>query len=63
MRGSRASLYRDVKAEDCPRLVERILKAYLAHRQTNETFLTFTRRRQVGALKAIVESVGSEAAA
>ena len=61
--GIARELYRDVKAEDCPRLVERILKAYLAHRQTNETFLTFTRRRQVGALKAIVESVGSEAAA
>ncbi len=32
-------IYRDVKAEDAPRTVERMLKAYLAHRAGDETFL------------------------
>ena len=36
-------IYQDVKAEDAPRTVERILKAYLAHRaSTDETFLAFS---------------------
>ena len=38
-------IFRDVKAEDAPRMVERMLKAYLAHRASpQETFLAFTRR-------------------
>ncbi len=37
-------IYHDVKAEDAPRTVERILKAYLAHRASpQESFLAFTR--------------------
>ncbi len=45
-------LYRDVKAEDAPKTVERMLKAYLAHRASaDESFLTFTRRHEVDALK------------
>jgi ferredoxin-nitrite reductase len=49
-------LYRDVVAEDAPRTIERILKAYLAHRASREeTFLAFTRRHEIDALKAMTE--------
>jgi ferredoxin-nitrite reductase len=54
-------LYRDVKAEDAPRTVERMLKAYLAHRASpRESFLAFTRRHDVDALRALVESEAVE---
>ena len=54
-------LYRDVKAEDAPRTVERVLKAYLAHRSSpRESFLAFTRRHEVDALRALVESEAVE---
>ena len=47
-------IYRDVKAQDAPRAVERMLKGYLAHRASpEETFLVFSRRHEVGALKAM----------
>jgi ferredoxin-nitrite reductase len=47
-------LYRDVKAEDAPATVERMLKAYLAHRATRaESFLAFANRHEVDALKAL----------
>jgi len=42
-----------VKAEDAPRSVERIVRAYLAHRSPQETFLDFSRRHEVEALKAM----------
>jgi ferredoxin-nitrite reductase len=42
-----------VKAEDAPPMIERMLKAYLAHRDADETFLTFTRRHETDALKAM----------
>jgi ferredoxin-nitrite reductase len=46
-------LYRDVKAEDAPQTVERILKAYLAHRASpQESFIEFARRHDIDALKA-----------
>jgi ferredoxin-nitrite reductase len=46
-------IYRDVKAEDAPKMVERMLKAYLAHRASaEESFLTFTRRHEIETLKA-----------
>ena len=49
-------IYRDVVAEDAPRTVERILKAYLAHRASpEETFLAFARRHEIDALKAMTE--------
>ena len=45
-------LFRDVTAAATPRTVERILKAYLAHRASREeTFLAFTRRHEIDALK------------
>ena len=49
-------LYRDVVAEDAPRVIERILKAYLTHRASpEESFLVFSRRHDVEALKAMAE--------
>jgi ferredoxin-nitrite reductase len=47
-------LYRDVKAEHAPQTIERILKAYLAHRTTPaESFIAFARRHEIDALKAL----------
>jgi ferredoxin-nitrite reductase len=48
-------LYRDVKAEDAPKAVEKMLKGYLANRAGEETFLAFTRRHEIDALKKIFE--------
>ena len=48
-------LYRDVKAEDTPKTVEKMLNGYLANRAGEETFLTFTRRHEIDALKKIFE--------
>ena len=46
-------LYRNVKAEDAPQTVERILKAYLAHRASqDESFIAFARRHEIDTLKA-----------
>jgi ferredoxin-nitrite reductase len=54
-------LYRDVKAEDAPRTVERMLKAYLAHRaEPQETFLAFTRRQDIAALRALCDAEAVE---
>ena len=51
---SAREIYRDVKAEDAPQTVERMLKAYLAHRASrDETFLAFTRRHEIDALTAM----------
>jgi ferredoxin-nitrite reductase len=45
-------IYRDVKADEAPKTVERMLKAYLAQRASaDENFLAFTRRHDVDALK------------
>jgi ferredoxin-nitrite reductase len=50
-------VYRDVKAEDAPKTVERLLKAYLANRSsTDETFLTFARRHDGEALRKLAEA-------
>jgi ferredoxin-nitrite reductase len=47
-------IYRDVKAEDVPVTVERMLRGYLAHRAgTEETFFAFARRHDVEALKTM----------
>jgi ferredoxin-nitrite reductase len=49
-------IYRDVKAADAPQTVEKMLKAYLAHRASrDESFLTFARRHEIDALKIMVE--------
>jgi ferredoxin-nitrite reductase len=46
-------IYHDVKAEHAPATVERMLKAYLAHREGDETFLAFCRRHDTEALKTL----------
>jgi ferredoxin-nitrite reductase len=49
--------YRDVKAEDAPKTVERILKAYVAHRASGEeSFIDFARRHEIDALKALADA-------
>ena len=54
-------LFRDVAAADTPRTIERILKAYLAHRASRqETFLAFARRHDLDALKAMTEREAAE---
>jgi ferredoxin-nitrite reductase len=54
-------IYRDIKAEDAPATVERMLKAYMTHRASPaETFLAFANRHDLDALKRLV---AAEAAA
>jgi ferredoxin-nitrite reductase len=54
-------LYHDVKAEDAPTTVERVLKAYLAYRASpQESFLSFTLRHETDALKALCEQQPAE---
>jgi ferredoxin-nitrite reductase len=49
-------LYRDVVAQDAPRVIERILKSYLAYRASpGESFLAFARRHDVDGLRALAE--------
>ena len=45
-------IYREVKAENAPRIVERMLKGYLANRASrDESFLTFSRRHKIEKLR------------
>jgi ferredoxin-nitrite reductase len=54
-------LYCDVKAQDAPRTIERMLKTYLLQRQSpQESFIAFARRHEVDALKAMVELEAAE---
>jgi ferredoxin-nitrite reductase len=47
-------IFHDVSAENAPATVERVLKAYLAHRNApTESFLAFTRRHDIDALKRL----------
>ena len=49
-------LFRDVKAEDAPRTVERVLKAYVANRASeNETFLDFARRTDIETFQGMTD--------
>jgi ferredoxin-nitrite reductase len=51
-------VFHDVKAEDAPQTVERLLKAYLAHRASaNETFLNFARRHDGESLRKLADAV------
>ena len=44
-------------AENAPRIVERLLKSYLAHRASpDETFLAFARRHEIEQLKSMVDA-------
>jgi ferredoxin-nitrite reductase len=54
-------IYRDVKAQDAPQTIERMLKGYLAHRASREEgFLAFARRHDVGALKEFFDAEPAE---
>jgi ferredoxin-nitrite reductase len=54
-------LYRDVKAEDAPKTVARMLQGYLANRAApSESFLAFTRRHEVEALRAMFDAEADE---
>lgn len=49
-------LFQNVKAEDAPRTVERVLKAYVTNRASeDETFLDFAKRTEIDALKRMTE--------
>ena len=53
-------IYKDVKAEDAPPAIERMLKGYLAHRASPaETFQAFIRRHEIGALTAMFAEAAS----
>jgi ferredoxin-nitrite reductase len=44
--------YRDIKAEDAPQTIARLLKAYVTHRTSDaETFIAFAKRTDIAALK------------
>jgi ferredoxin-nitrite reductase len=59
--GLARELYRDVRAEDAPRTVERLLRAYLTHRAgPDETFLAFARRHEVAALRSLCQAEAAE---
>jgi ferredoxin-nitrite reductase len=50
-------VYHDLKAEDAPQTVEKLLKAYLAHRAApDETFLTFARRHDGETLRKLADA-------
>jgi ferredoxin-nitrite reductase len=53
-------VFHDVKAEDAPRTVEKLLKAYMSHRASpDETFLTFARRHDGETLRKLAEAEAS----
>ncbi|WP_398482079.1 NirA family protein [Tardiphaga sp.] len=53
-------LYQNVKSEDAPAVVEKLLKAYLANRASpDETFLTFSRRHDAAALRKLADEVSA----
>jgi len=55
--GIAQEVYRDVKAEDAPMTVERLLRAYLANRASpDETFVTFSRRHDGEALRKMADA-------
>src|SRR5579871_3468339 len=50
-------VYHDLKAEAAPKTVEKLLKAYLAHRAgPSETFLTFARRHDGESLRKLADA-------
>jgi ferredoxin-nitrite reductase len=66
--GSTASIgreiFRDVKADAAPQLIEKLLKAYLARRESpSESFHQFTARHEITALRTFVEEPGAKSPA
>ena len=58
---SRASSIATSTATDCPAIVERILKAYVAHRESpEEPFVAFTRRYDTERLKRLCDTEAVE---
>jgi ferredoxin-nitrite reductase len=54
-------IYRDVRADAAPKLVEKMLKGYLAHRASaEETFLAFAKRHEIDALKTMFDAEAVE---
>jgi len=54
-------IYRDVKADTAPKLVERMLKGYLAHRASaDETFIAFAKKHDVDALRSMFNAEAVE---
>ena len=50
-------VYRDIKADDAPRIVERLLRAYMVHRASpEETFVQFSRRHDAEALRRLTDA-------
>jgi ferredoxin-nitrite reductase len=50
-------VYHDLKADDAPKTVERLLKAYLSHRSSpDETFLSFARRHDGETLRKLADA-------
>ena len=53
-------VFHDIKAEDAPKTVEKLLKAYLNHRASpEETFLNFARRHDGATLRKLAEAEAS----
>ncbi|MEA2885075.1 MAG: ferredoxin-nitrite reductase [Bradyrhizobium sp.] len=53
-------VFHDIKAEDAPKTVEKLLKAYLNHRASpEETFLAFARRHDGETLRRLAEAEAS----
>ena len=58
--GLAREIFMDVRAEEAPTTVERLLRSYVMHRgSSDETFLTFSRRHDVEALKAMCAEVAA----
>lgn len=50
-------VYHDLKAEDAPKTIEGLLKAYIAHRSSpDETFLSFARRHDGETLRKLADA-------
>jgi ferredoxin-nitrite reductase len=62
--GLAREIFKDVRAEEIPTTVERLLKSYLANRKSSdETFLAFSRRHEIESLKAMCANVAAKVAA
>jgi ferredoxin-nitrite reductase len=58
--GLAREIFMDVRAEAAPATVERLLRSYVTHRSSSdETFLTFSRRHDVEALKMMCAEVAA----
>jgi ferredoxin-nitrite reductase len=53
-------VFHNLKAEDAPKTIERLLKAYLSHRTSpDESFLTFARRHDGATLRKLADAEAS----